>query len=119
MNCYIDVDLIKAHLNIDLDYCDEDEYLVQLAEVAIVAVENHIDRPIETVLDIEGNLPEPLKFACLLIIGTWYANRESVTYGVANKIPHSYEYLLNPYINYDESWKFQSEHRNIKKGSCH
>ena len=39
MQAYIDLDLIKHQINMDLDYTREDEYLLYLADVAIRAVE--------------------------------------------------------------------------------
>jgi uncharacterized phage protein (predicted DNA packaging) len=100
MTAYIDLDLIKTHLNIDQDYCDEDEYLLTLADVAVRSIANHIDQPIENFLE-DGQLDAPLQHAALLLIGTLYQNRESVTYGQCVPVPHGYEYLLHPYICYE------------------
>ena len=97
---FIDIDIIKRHLNIDKDYCDEDEYLMMLADVAIRSVENHIDCPLDRFIDCDGELEPPLHHAALLLIGDLYMNRESVAFGQSYKIPHNYEYLLSPYINY-------------------
>lgn len=103
MNTYIDIDVLKKHLNIDLEYNDDDEYIMMLADVAIKSVENHIDCPISSFEDEDGDLEAPLKHACLLMVGTLYQNRESVTFAQSYKIPHAYEYLLQPYIQYDKS----------------
>lgn len=97
---YIDIDVIKTHLNIDKDYCDEDEYLMMLADVAIRSVENYIDQPIDKFIDGDGELESPLMHAALLLVGTLYQNRESVAFGQSFKIPHAYEYLIQPYVNY-------------------
>lgn len=59
MTAYIDLDLIKTHLNIDLDYTDEDEYLLTLADVAVRSIANHIDQPVETFLE-DGELDAPI-----------------------------------------------------------
>lgn len=98
---FIDPIKIKAQLNIDLDYNDEDEYLLMLGDVAVKAVENHIDCPIDRFVDDDGELEAPLLHACLLMIGTLYQNRESVSFTQGYKVPHAYEYLLQPYIQYD------------------
>lgn len=98
MTAYIDLDLIKHQLNLDADFCDDDEYLLILADVAVRAVENHIDQNIEKFVD-DGKLDAPLQHACLLLIATWYQNRESVTYGAVLQVPHGLEYLLRPYVN--------------------
>ena len=99
-NLYITLEEIKAHLHIDETWHGEDEYLLSLAEVVIGAVENHIDNYIDDFVE-DGQLDPPLKHACLLLIGNFYQNRESVTFGTAMPIPHGYEYLLQPYINYE------------------
>jgi prolyl-tRNA synthetase len=35
------------------------------------------------------------------VIGTMYANRESVTFGSANELPLAYNYILQLFENYD------------------
>lgn len=102
MTAYIDLDLIKNQLNMDLSYTDEDEYLLMLADVAVKAIENHIDHPIEDFVE-DGQLEAPLQHAALLLIGNYYQNRESVTYGTVMQVPHGYEYLLHPYIDFSSS----------------
>lgn len=98
-NIYIDLDLIKQHLNIDPDFTDEDEYLMMLADVCVRAVENHIDQPIDNFVDENGELDPCLKQACLLLIGSYYQNRETESVGhLVVTIGHGYDYLLNPYI---------------------
>lgn len=99
MNCYIDLDKIKTHLNIDLDYMDEDEYLLRLADVAVRSIERHIDHDITDFVE-DGELDAPLEQAALLLIGNYYQNRESVTYGQVMQVPHGYDYLLHSYIDY-------------------
>lgn len=99
MQAYIDLDLIKHQINMDLDYHREDEYLLYLADVAVRAVENHIDHDITDYV-FDGQLDPPLLHACLLIIGNYYQNRESVTYGAVMQVPQGYEYLLQRYVDY-------------------
>ncbi len=42
-------------------------------------------------------VPEPIKRAILLVVGTLYANRETVAPTAMQEIPHSAEWLLGPY----------------------
>jgi uncharacterized phiE125 gp8 family phage protein len=42
-------------------------------------------------------VPEPIKRAVLLIVGTLYANRETVAPTAMQEIPHSAEWLLGPF----------------------
>ena len=99
-NIYITLEEIKAHLNISQDFTDDDEYLMQLSDVAIKAVENHIDHPIEQYVH-DGILEAPLVHAAKLLIGTWYLQRESISVGHICSVPeHCLNYLLMPYIDY-------------------
>lgn len=98
---YIFVDEIKKHLNIDQEFYADDEYLAQLEDVAEIVVARHIGRDLKTLEDSDHQIPAPLRHAMLLLIGNFYANRESVSYASTSKVPNSYEYLLALYENYD------------------
>ena len=98
---YLQLNQIKKHLNIDEDFKSDDEYLLQLAQAAQNVVEVHIDRPLDSLLNEEGNLPSSLIQAMLLLVGTWYANRESVSFASNSVLPHSYDYIIALYKNYN------------------
>ena len=98
---YLQLNQIKKHLNIDEDFKSDDEYLLQLAQAAQNVVEVHIDRPLDSLLNEEGNLPSSLIQAMLLLVGTWYANRESVSFASNTVLPHSYDYIIALYKNYN------------------
>lgn len=102
---FLDLDLIKKHLNIDADYLEDDDYLVSLAEVAEQVVQKHIDNKLDDIVNEEGELPRPLLHAMLLFIGNLYANRESVAYTSTTEVPKSYDYLLSLYKNYNNTLK--------------
>lgn len=97
---YIAIDKIKRHLNIDMDFKEDDQYLMALSEVAEEVVQRHIGYRFEDIL-VDGQLPMALQHAMLLLIGQFYANRESVTFGSASPVPHSYDYILQLFENYD------------------
>lgn len=47
---------------------------------------------------VEGSVPEPIRHAIKLLVGHYYANRESVVVGVtAADLPMAFEALLSPY----------------------
>lgn len=96
---YITLQQVKRHLYID--HNDDDQYLADLITVAEDAVRNDLN--LESLTEIEDNtgmLPASVIQAMLLLVGTLYANRESVTYGTPNVVPHAYQYLLDLYRNY-------------------
>lgn len=98
---YLQLYQIKKHLNIDEDFHSDDEYLVELAQAAQNVVEVHLDRPLDSLENEEGYIPSSLTQAMLLLIGTWYASRESVSFASHTVLPHSYDYIIALYKNYN------------------
>ena len=97
---FLQLDLIKKHLNIDDYYKDDDDYLIYLADVAAKKKKKHIDNNLSDLANSRGEIPSPLLHAMLLFIGDMYANRESKTYSSISEIPFSYDYLLTLYKKY-------------------
>ena len=101
---YLDLNLIKKHLNMNADYTAEDDYLTMLGGAVEEVVGKHIDDDLETLAkDNDDQLPLPLVQACLLLLGTYYSNRENVAFTGCNEIPMSVTYLLSLYKNYGGS----------------
>jgi len=98
---YLTVDVCKKHLNIDADFVADDGYISDLIDVAQNVVAIHIGRNLEDCEDENGYLAPGLIHAMLLLIGTFYANRESVVYLTTHQLPHGYEYLLELFTNYE------------------
>ena len=98
---YLKLYQIKRHLNIDERFQEDDEYLLELAEVAQAAVEKHLDRKLSDIAkDNGGVLPPPIVHAMRLLIGEYYQQRESISYIQTQVVPLAYDYLLAPYIDY-------------------
>lgn len=97
---YLQLDVIKKHLNIDQSFTDDDDYLVSLATAAEDVVSKYIDYPLENLEGQDGDIPRALKFAMLLWIGTIYAVRESVSGLNMTTVPHSLELLCDLYRDY-------------------
>lgn len=91
----ITLDELKQHLNIERDYHGEDSYLQSLIDAAKVVVQKHICDSIDSKTSDEQT---GLVRAILLLCGTWYMNRESLSN--LQKGNHSYEYILSLYKNY-------------------
>ena len=92
----ITLDETKKHLNIDVYYIDDDDYISLLIDVCIVAVKNRIN---DTSTD-DITLILPLKQAILLLVGNLYANREPVAYTSVVIVPYTFDFLIAPYIKY-------------------
>lgn len=97
---YTTLDKIKKHLNIEADFHADDDYLLDLYDVAEKTVEAHIDQPLED-LAIDGELVSPVRHAILLYIGDLYNSREGNAYGInISPVPFGYDYLLSLYKSY-------------------
>lgn len=97
---YLQLYQIKKHLNIDSDFKDDDEYLMDLAYAAELSVQKSVDRDLSDLEDGDGVIPPPLLHAALLLVGTWYADRESVTHAAASELPNAYGFLVGMYRDY-------------------
>lgn len=93
---YITLEEAKKHLNINDDFTEDDEYILSLINVSENIVQKHIDRELSEFEE----LPTPLKQAMLLLIGNYYANRESVAFSSVTALPHAYEYIIALFKNY-------------------
>ena len=101
---YLNLDILKKHLNIDDFFHDDDDYITSLGDVAEQMVATHLDDKLSIIAnDNDGYLPMPIQHAMLLLVGNLYANREGIAFGAVNDIPHSYDYLLAQYKNYKTS----------------
>ena len=98
---YIQLDLAKKHLNIEDDFTEDDEYIINLIEVAESAVRVHINDDFETIAEKNGgDLPAPILQAALLMIGNLYQNRE-ILGSKQQELPYNYQYLIDLYKNYN------------------
>lgn len=97
---YINLEIIKNHLNIEQQFDDDDMYLYALLDVAQAAVEKYLDMPLEDMENEDGMLPSPVVHAMLLLIGTFYAQRESVSSASMQPVPNAFEFLCDMYRNY-------------------
>ena len=98
----MDLAFIKKHLNIDDSFTGDDDYIEFLDTVAIGTIEKHIDISYNELLTKYGEIPTPILQAELLYIGNLYNSREAVTFGSANEIPFTYDYLLALYKDYSK-----------------
>lgn len=96
---------IKTHLR--LDHNEDDAYLSSLISVAVEAFNNHAGRELQAKgTDLSGEteghnkleITEGIIHGCLLLIGHWYENRESIITGTTvSKIPFATDLLWSPY----------------------
>lgn len=93
----LNLDLLKKHLRTD-DIDGEDEYLQFLLDTGEATIIRCTNRSKEDLLEMgDGDFPPMLIHAILLLCGTWYANRESVSTVQMHEIPASVGALVKPF----------------------
>lgn len=90
----------KRHLNIEDDFEDDDQYITSLIAVAQEVVSQDICVPLAELGGETGEVPAPLRQAMLLLIGNYYASRESVAFGVLVQDTKAYKHLIALYRDY-------------------
>ena len=83
--------LDEAKLHCRIDHHDEDSLLGALIATATTAVADYLN-----VTTVDSTAAAPVKSAALLLVGTLYEHRESVSDRPFSKNP-AFEALLNPY----------------------
>lgn len=85
------IDELKQNLNIELNYKDDDEYLLMLLEVSEEMVFKYLDKQ-KSDYNI---IPYNIKYAILILASQYYENRTSIAFASSNKIPFSFDFLLS------------------------
>ena len=100
---YLNLELIKTHLNLQ-NFSDDDKYLQHLGSAVEFVVEQDIDKKFTTIAQENGGeLPPSLLHAMLLLLGTYYANRENVSYSSCVEVPKTYAYICDLYRCYGKT----------------
>ena len=90
----------------DESFHDDDSYLEALGDVVEEVTEKHIDVSFKKLTaDNNGKIPTLLQQAMLLLLGTYYSNRENIAFASSAEIPVTYSYLLSLYQNYGGNGK--------------
>ena len=112
---HLTLKIIKEHLNLDNDFTMDDEYLSMLGDVVEKVVERHIDDSFAYLANANGgHLPTPLIQAMLLLLGSYYANREHIAFNANYEVGNSYTFLIDLYRNYSASHSDSSNYTLIK-----
>lgn len=99
-NEYISLEAAKKHLNIDINYHDDDELIRDYINNAISIVLEDSCNTIDALVDNSGALKGVAKQAIMLKLGDLYAYRESVYNGGINEVPGGYDRLIKLIRNY-------------------
>ena len=92
---YITLSQAKKHLNIDDFYNEDDNYILDLIKVSEDVVEKRNGRPLCTCIDKHGELEPSVKHSILVLIGTYYNQRESTSPVNITKVPYTFDFLCD------------------------
>lgn len=97
---YLNLELIKNHLNLQ-NFADDDKYLQHLGSAVEFVVERDLDKMLSKIAEENGGeFPPSLLHAMLLLLGTYYANRENISYASCVEVPKTYQYICDLYRCY-------------------
>lgn len=99
---YVDLQLVKRHLNVEDDFTEDDEYIELLVSVAEEKVAKELCVAVEDLVAIDGgkDIPAPLKQAILLSVGGYYEYREEITTIQSRPLEQGVKYLTSLYRDY-------------------
>lgn len=114
---YLNLELIKNHLNLQ-NFSDDDTYLQHLGSAVEFVVERDIDKKLSKIAEENGGeFPPSLLHAMLLLLGTYYANRENISYASCVEVPKTYAYICDLYrcygVNSQEFNTFEEIKRKV------
>lgn len=104
-NTYTTVAELKKHLNIEADFTEDDNYLLELISVAEMAVSNYCNGGVEEASTVVIDdvtyvaLPKAVKQACLFLAANFYLNRQPIAFTNTTELPYTFQFLLYPYKN--------------------
>lgn len=102
MGAYISLEEAKSHLNVDADYTGDDQYIEDLILDVEEIVESEICMPISEIATESGAFPRPLRRAMLLLIGSYYKNREDeIPNGDSSRMRMASDRLMSLLRNYE------------------
>lgn len=92
---FLTINDIRDHVRIDDP--EQDELLVHYGKSAEQEALNYIGMTFDELLDEYGEVPAPIKHACLMRVGSWYKHREDISDRQYYTAPFAWEVLLMPY----------------------
>lgn len=100
---YLNLELIKTHLNLQ-NFSDDDKYLQHLGSAVEFVVERDIDKKLSKIAEENGGeFPPSLLHAMLLLLATYYAIRENISYASCVEVPKTYAYICDLYRCYGKT----------------
>ncbi|MGX8705298.1 MAG: head-tail connector protein [bacterium] len=93
----VTVDEVKTHLRIQ--HNEEDDYIAGLIAQAQTAAEDYCRVSFEPEPDEEGQVPQPVRLAVILMASFYYENRDIPDMTTYKAMRMAFDSLLYPYRN--------------------
>lgn len=97
---YITLDEAKAQCIIDKEWTGDDQLISDIILDVEAIAESDLCVPLSDLTALNGSLPRPLRRAMLLLIASYYANREDEIGNSATNQQNGYKRLISNYRNY-------------------
>lgn len=93
---------IKAQARIEADYTSEDGLLVRYGKAAERKIYSDTGYTYAELLELgdDGNFPEDLVTAGLMLAATWYEYRENIQNLQMYHVDYTYNYLISDYVKH-------------------
>lgn len=92
---YLTISEARKHLNLDEFFTEDDNYIIELIKVCEDAVEKRIGRRLETCIDKDGALIPSIKHTILLLLSTYYNQREATSPTTVTEVPYTFDFLAS------------------------
>lgn len=93
---YITLSEAKRHLNLTDEWFKEDDaYILELIRVVEDVVEKRIGKPLNKCLGKDGGLEPSVKHSILVLIATYYNQREATSPSSISKVPYTFDFLAD------------------------
>lgn len=85
----------RKHLNLEEFFKEDDTYIIELIKVAEDAMEKRIGKPLYKCINNGGELESSIKHSILLLIGTYYNQREATSPNNISRVPYTFDFLAD------------------------
>lgn len=95
---YITLKEARKHLNLDDYFKEDDGYILNLIETAEEATSARLNRDLRELVDPKtGELSRVVRQMVLLLVGTWYSQREAAGTQSVRAYPLAFDFLGDMY----------------------
>lgn len=93
---YVTLSEAKKHLNISDEWFTEDDaYILDLIKVCENVVEKRLGKPLKECVLKDGELDPSVKHSILVLIGTYYNQREATSPANISTVPYTFDFLAD------------------------